>query len=863
MEMFSNERVTDEQHEQWKAEGTFKGLAVITGKTYHTNLDYPIYFTAIDLDNELAITEFCALFGPEATLEKLAQYLLIELRPDDATKAHVYFFSRKQFKKFIGSINATDDNTIPKIEVKSDSSTIMNIASAHTKGSKYQFLGQGTHLYDGNIKTYDWLEKRIDTLLGKYGIAYLFESDNNNGSKNKADANGFFRFNPDEKIRIGSRHTFLISYANSLIRRLHKTIPIDAIKILVEHANKTYFEEPLPDTEVQKIFDDAIKFIAKQLEQEKENEQENNDKDTQPEKYPELQDNIYHKINNRPEKYVVADKRSNQLKEYEAIHMMVKNSTADIIKYFLVDTSTYLGCIPDKIIKHKNPLTSVRIPELYTISFIDISGERFTLKQKTLPNIIGSLKERACVFKDGANNALNVIIQAFKKRKLVEISEDIPYIGFLPLEGNKILVSNVEIKQPSSDEVAQALSVIEQLEKFYKNRLDLLATGMVWVMIAPFNFIMKTDNYFLKLLNLYGVANSTKTNTALIILAVDGHQEEKGENIYILSYGSVDSNAKFGEAVSKTTFPILIDEIEDLTDERKHSQFTENIKTLAGKKILRKRTSYNRNGEMDEFPALSCAILVSNYSPPLLDSGYMRRTITRNHPVQESIDPEDPRTKIFEKFLGENLRKLKALGDFRNSHVMNNQEIIFNENKPKPLDIGLEILKAAYSYAGKKIPEWLVRERIPETQLVESIQENDVIIKSAFEKYVNEQVVKAISVWRQEDDRFELPKTISKRFVKLIESDLLPDVKFNKSLEILISKGILIELYRHGVKKDQLTDLKSLANYMGGDYRKNNKIFVVVTEARLNDYFNTVVDEQLKIDANYANNGSNGSNGSP
>ena len=477
---------------------------------------------------------------------------------------------------------------------------------------------------------------------------------------------------------------------------------------------------------------------------------------------------------------------------------------------------------------------------------------------------MGALKDRACVFKDNANNALNVIIQAFKKRQKVVISEDIPYIGFLPLPDNKILVSNVEIKQPLSQDVARALSVIEQSEKFYKGRLGLIGTGMVWVMIAPFNFVMKTDNYFLKLLSLYGVANSTKTNTALLLLAVDGHHEEKGENIYILSYGSVDSNAKFGEAVSKTTFPILIDEIEDLTDEHKRGQskFTDNIKSLASKKILRKRTSYNRTGDMDEFPALSPAILVSNFAPLLRDSGYMRRTITRNHPKSEMVDPDDPITKLFEKFLNENLFKLKALGDFRNWYVINHQEIILREDKPAPLDIGLELLRAAYLYAGreKEIPDWLVSERIPETQLVESIQESDVIIKSALEKYTNEQVVKAMPIWRQENPEFSLPKTITQRFIKLMQSDLLPDVKFNKKSEILIGKGILNELYRHAVNKDQLTDLSSLANYMGGEYRKSDgRMYVAITESKLNDYFNTVIDDQKKIDDNFRESGSPGS----
>jgi len=390
--------------------------------------------------------------------------LLIEQRPDDKTRAHVYFFTRKQTKKLnrVAVATTKDGKTVPIMEIKSDCTTIMNIASPHKNGSKYQFLGQGTHLYDGNIVTYDKLEKQIDSFLSKYGIAYLLESDSDNGN----GKNFNFNFDGDEKISIGSRHNFLVSYADSLVRKLHKMTPPDAIKNAIEYVNQNYFEAPLPDAEVQRIFDDAIKFIGKQVEQEEKQKQEQGQG---PERYAELWNNIYHQINDNPEKYIVADRRSNQLKEYEGKHVTIK-ANPDIIRHYLVDTNTYLGCIPDEIIKHRNPLTFLRTQELYTISFVDISGERFTLKQKTLANIASSLKDRACVFKDGHNNALNVIIQAYKKKQLVRINEDVPYIGFFTDKDNKILPTNIEIKEPIITELADAIKfIIDELKFDDKN----------------------------------------------------------------------------------------------------------------------------------------------------------------------------------------------------------------------------------------------------------------------------------------------------------------------------------------------------------------------------------------------------------
>jgi hypothetical protein len=840
---FQHERVSDEQHEQWKQEGDFnKGMAIITGKTWHTNLDYDVHLTSIDFDNELAIKEFCALFGPKATLEKLAKYLLIEQRPDDKTRAHVYFFTRKQTKKLnrVAVATTKDGKTVPIMEIKSDCTTIMNIASPHKNGSKYQFLGQGTHLYDGNIVTYDKLEKQIDSFLSKYGIAYLLESDSDNGN----GKNFNFNFDGDEKISIGSRHNFLVSYADSLVRKLHKMTPPDAIKNAIEYVNQNYFEAPLPDAEVQRIFDDAIKFIGKQVEQEEKQKQEQGQG---PERYAELWNNIYHQINDNPEKYIVADRRSNQLKEYEGKHVTIK-ANPDIIRHYLVDTNTYLGCIPDEIIKHRNPLTFLRTQELYTISFVDISGERFTLKQKTLANIASSLKDRACVFKDGHNNALNVIIQAYKKKQLVRINEDVPYIGFFTDKDNKILPTNIEIKEPIITELADAIKfIIDELKPHYENRIALLSTSIVWGMVAPIIFMLKTNNYFLKALHLFGFANATKSNTGKIILALDGHHEDR---TYVTHYSRVDTQARFGDAVSKSTFPILIDEIKF---DDKNSWFINQMKSTIESKTARTKFPNSKALEPEDIPALSTLILTSNSPPPFHDSGYMRRTIARPFPQSESWSENDPKAIEFKEFLRVNLPRLKALGEFRNWYIMNHQDEILDEKRPEPLDLGLIILKAVFAATEIEFPSWLEK-RLPENELEESMQDSEVIVKSAFEKYINENLSRALTIWRlglPKDQTLTLPDSISGRLGELAEDKIISDIKYSEKSEgFYIFSGILRELYKYGVARDQLPNLKDLGDYMGGEHTKyNGKTAVFVNKTQLKAYFDPIEkDDQQKID---------------
>jgi hypothetical protein len=151
-------------------------------------------------------------------------------------------------------------------------------------------------------------------------------------------------------------------------------------------------------------------------------------------------------------------------------------------------------------------------------------------------------------------------------------------------------------------------------------------------------------------------------------------------------------------------------------------------------------------------------------------------------------------------------------------------------------------LNGAFEYAGIQIPTWLLEERLPENQLEESMQDNDVIVKRAFEKYIDEQVNRALQVWKlklDKDTPLELSDHISNRLVDLAKSNLLPDIKYaSKKCGVNISTGILNELYSRGVTRDQLPNLRALADYMKGKHTKySGKNVVFADMDTLTDYF--------------------------
>ena len=243
---------------------------------------------------------------------------------------------------------------------------------------------------------------------------------------------------------------------------------------------------------------------------------------------------------------------------------------------------------------------------------------------------LSNLRDLGYVLTDGAEGALGAMVQAYKETKQIEDNEDMDYIGFFTDKDNKIIASNIDIKElaiiiPDLDD---ALTFLEKLNQYYENRLDLLSTSIVWGMIAPAIFMLKTNNYFLKRLHFYGFPNATKSNTGKIILAIDGHHDDPK---FLLNISRIDTIARLGDTVSHSTFPKLVDEV-DLNGER-IAWLVNAIKSAIEGRIVRSKFPTNRATSSVDIPALSPLILTSNPPPPFHDSAYMRRVIERNFPL--------------------------------------------------------------------------------------------------------------------------------------------------------------------------------------------------------------------------------------
>ena len=175
-----------------------------------------------------------------------------------------------------------------------------------------------------------------------------------------------------------------------------------------------------------------------------------------------------------------------------------------------------------------------------------------------------------------------------------------------------------------------SLEYINELAKVgYQNRLDLLGHSILFGVIAPCSFVFKvTRAPILEWMHLYGKPNASKSTSGKIILAIDGHEKDGDYNVNI---GHVDSIARLGDTISKTTFPKLVDEM-DFTDNR---MLINNVKYAIDQPRLRKVLDRSRNAEY--IPALSAFIMTSNPPPPLNDAAFMKRAAARYLPDIEIL----------------------------------------------------------------------------------------------------------------------------------------------------------------------------------------------------------------------------------
>jgi hypothetical protein len=480
----------------------------------------------------------------------------------------------------------------------------------------------------------------------------------------------------------------------------------------------------------------------------------------------------------------------------------------------------------------------------------------FTAAFKTLPEIVSLLKEGNALCDLGLNTAINAQLKGFERDGLLKENDDMDLTGFFPDSGQDskgIICSNADTDKfdfnsdHDRQRLKEALQYIDELaEKGYQehNRLNVLSHILLFGVIGPFAFAFKVVKApILEAVDLYGNSNATKTASGRIGLAVNGHEKDDD---YLISGTQADTIPRMGDAISNSTFPKVVDELiipdVSLSPSRRQKQeeeYVNSLKTLIDKPIYRKVLDAARN--KIPVPALSPLIITSNPSPPLRDGALMKRLAARYFSEEEVHQRDSPEAIAFDAVLAR-LDKLNVLGEFRNKYVMSsqdNQQMIL-DRQLRPFEKARKIIEAAYQLVDMQVPSWLMTEQIQITGLQESIIDNREAVLVAFQTMI----IDKFRILKGTQELIAGYETPTKRFEHLAINELIPfaDVlKTNGGKQtdhILINTGIVGELYKYGVSKEQLPTLKALADYMKAEYRQSNGRNVIdVTTIQLDSYF--------------------------
>ncbi|MGD1839204.1 MAG: hypothetical protein ACPKPY_14235 [Nitrososphaeraceae archaeon] len=105
--------------------------------------------------------------------------------------------------------------------------------------------------------------------------------------------------------------------------------------------------------------------------------------------------------------------------------------------------------------------------------------------------------------------------------------------------------------------------------------------------------------------------------------AICGHYLDENYNI---PFTNIDTPAKLGESLSKSTYPLVINEAGIFSDEfNRFNKNLEMLKTCITDKI--DRSKFVKKSIYTEIPAFSACIITSNSAPPS-DLGFRRRILS-------------------------------------------------------------------------------------------------------------------------------------------------------------------------------------------------------------------------------------------
>ena len=806
------------------------GIAVRLGKT----LSSEFYSVALDFDGRDAVLEW---FGSWEKVVETAKRTRIEWHKDK-WRLHMFFLTKEPIAN--RKIQIKDS----LLEVRCEGQALFVSPSIHLEGEPYQALG--THQIS-NLSNLFGLKSKINSLCEDY--------------MSNGDQQAYIKWleDPANYTKLGEgqgRHNGLVMLGTSYYYRYNgdwKNYTDDERRAkLWEWNNK--LAVPKPEKEVEDIWKWIVSKHRKHRDEEHEQLREGEKRKREVKEFDKayvfsmyhdtikaaLEENMWTEIHTDPPKWIIADLKRNLVYKAHEYNYEVfdENTKQEITCYGFSIDDNILKCIPLSIIKHESPIDFLNVQTTYTIKFKDTTGITFILARKTITQIMDYLKDDGYVLHGySATEAFSAIVTAFREDDKIIVERSVDFEGFYYSDGDiqRSIGLMEQFPQRSKEECALAADCLNKLSEFYVyniiDRRDVLATVIKWTITAPFNFALKQlVKKYMNALSFSGERDGGKTALSDTSLCIHGHFEDKSvteQSIYDLSAGSMNTDAKFGNGVSHTTFPIALSEYGRVEAYGRDEKLVETVKNAIERLICRHG---RREGKYD-YPFLALSPIIINGNPPISKKGeILKRFHVFKYSQEDRHTKDDPRTIAYNNFMKQRRRELKILGDWTLNYIWDNRAELLLSKKYDAYQIMDVVIREFYDFARVEMPEWMTG-WITETALEELDVDEAGIIRSILFDYIHEKLrMNAHLLAMKNDGVIDIETRISTCLDRNLLSFIRED-KVENGVQVYHIDSSVLMLFE--IRLPDLT-LKRLGEKIGLEYKKTpNRMVLVCTRVQL------------------------------
>ena len=462
---------------------------------------------------------------------------------------------------------------------------------------------------------------------------------------------------------------------------------------------------------------------------------------------------------------------------------------------------------PKDVIVYQSPIEGE--PRLFEMIWHSTALQHpIRIGPEPIDEIVGSLVNENLIGERKYINDVGMYLNGLIRQDLAETKDEIQHPGPFIKDGKLIMVK-YPMEPPTTDQINNGLDILNELSNAFPLQRDKLSTCIKWGIVSPYSYARKQlKAQFIPDLLLYGWGGSGKSTMGEIGISL--YCNPSGDNV--IEGTGVTSPAQMGAVRSRTTFPLLADEIIGIFDKPDAME----VWKVAVTKLI-SRGKHSLTGRYQRIPAFSAMILTANAEPPGL-SALRRRLELVHFGIPDAKEDRDKQAEFEAKFIKEvapyYIGDLKYLGHAAFFILQENQDLLDMEWK----DLAEELYKRIYTTVGRKVPEWL--KQWAETENLSDVKDNTADeIRQAFIAEINDQYRKRIV--NKEEPIHEEAKKLKPKYAyrdkafQVLDEHYIPFmnlIEVKKEIHVVINGGVTKFLKDTASLDIHLTDVAALMN---------------------------------------------------